>query len=361
MSTILKGPTYYTADETHANAKLAISKGIVSVSEQEATNTYPNSYHLIPGMIDMHVHGSMGADVMDGTFEALQTIADSLLAQGTTAFLATTMSADADKIEQVLKNVANFSAQQTVGAKVLGVHLEGPFLAPEYVGAQRKECIIAPNIRLLKHWQEASNHIIKMVTIAPEQQNAIEFIEYCQAHNIIASFGHSAANYQQTIDGIDAGITHATHLFNAMRGIHHRKPGAVTAILLRDEVYAELICDNKHLSPAIIDLSYRQKTADKLILVTDATRAQCMTNGEYELGGQKIILNDKSVRLTDGTLAGSVLTLPEAIVHTLAATRCSLNDIVKMTSANPAKQLGIAPLGHVLFSEAFKLIDTYLP
>lgn len=359
MSTIINGPTYHTAAESLSNVNAAINNGLANVTEQAATKTYPESTHLIPGMIDMHIHGSMGADVMDGTFAALQTIADSLLSQGTTGFLATTMSASTDQIEHVLKNVADFTTQQTHGAKVLGVHLEGPFLAPEFIGAQRRDYIIPPDIKLLKHWQAVTNNVIKMVTLAPEQKNAIEFIEYCKANSIISSFGHSAANYQETCDGIDAGITHATHLFNAMRGIHHRKPGAVTALLLRDEVYAELICDNKHLSASIIDLSYRIKTADKLILVTDATRAQCMANGEYDLGGQKIILKDNSVRLTDGTLAGSVVTLPEAIRNILTATHCSMNDIVKMTSRNPARQLNIDTSGIVILDDTFQVIDVF--
>ena len=359
MNKIINGPTYHTGSESFSAVNLHIHQGNINVTEQAATQTYPESYHLIPGMIDMHIHGSLGADVMDASFDAMQTIADSLLTQGTTGFLATTMSAEVDKIEQVLITVAEFAAQQTQGAKVLGVHLEGPFLAPDYVGAQRRECIIAPDITLLKHWQAITKNIIKMVTIAPEQPNSIEFIEYCRLNNIIASFGHSAANYQQTIDGIDAGITHATHLFNAMCGIHHRKPGAVTAILLRDEVYAELICDQKHLSPAIIDLSYQMRGADKIILVTDATRAQCMPNGEYELGGQKIILRDHSVHLIDGTLAGSVLTLPEAIKNTLAATQCSMNDIVKMTSSNPAQQLSVKPHGAVLLDDTLKIVDVF--
>lgn len=354
---IISGPSFHTAIESVTHGNFLIKNGNITITNDAAQQTYPENFHIIPGMIDMHIHGSMGCDVMDGTFEAMQTIADSLLSQGTTAFLATTMSAEPEKIEHVLKNVAEFAAQQTQGAKVLGVHLEGPFLAAEHVGAQRKECVIPPDIALMKHWQKISGNIIKMVTIAPEQKNGIEFIEYCKANNIIASFGHSNANYQETVDAIDAGVTHATHLFNAMRGMHHRKPGAVTALLLRDEVYAELICDKHHLSNAIIDLSYRLKTADKLILVTDATRAQCMAPGEYELGGQKIILNDDVVRLTDGTLAGSVLTLPNALKNTLLASNCTMNDIVKMTSTNPAKQLNVETSGAVVLDDRYQVIN----
>jgi N-acetylglucosamine-6-phosphate deacetylase len=358
MPTIIDGPTYHDGSTSHADALLSINThGIELINSNENARSYPADHHIIPGMIDMHIHGSCGADVMDGTPEALQIIADSLLKQGTTGFLATTMTAPIDEIEKVLINISEFSAQQTHGATVLGAHLEGPFLAPEFTGAQRRELIIPPDIALFKQWQAASNNIIKMVTLAPEHQGAIEFIQYLTDTNVIASFGHSAANYQQTNASIDAGITHATHLFNAMQGVHHRRPGAVTALLLRKEVYAELICDNKHLSPSIIDLSYQMKTAEKLILVTDATRAQCMPDGEYELGGQAIAVKNKTVRLPDGTLAGSVVTLPEAIHYTMAATDCSWNDIVAMTSKNPATQLGVATRGAVILNAQAKVID----
>lgn len=316
-----------------------------------------DQHMIIPGMLDMHIHGSKGCDVMDGTHEALQAIADSLLEQGTTAFLATTMSAKPEKLTQVLTNVASFAKQQTRGAKIIGVHLEGPFISPEYVGAQKADQVLDPDITLIAQWQKLTNNIIKMVTLAPEQSGGIEFVKQLTQMGIIPSFGHSNANYQQTQDGIDAGITHATHLFNAMTGIHHRKPGAVTALLLRDEVYAEIIADGHHLANGIIDLCYRQKTAERLMLVTDATRAQCMPDGIYELGGQAIYLKDNTVRLENGTLAGSILTLPEAIHIVMQSTQCSLNDIVKMTSLNPAKQLNCQPIGYTILDKNFQVCD----
>lgn len=361
MTTIISGPTYHNGKESYLNASVKLDKGQLSIiNKDDDTSYYPTDHHIIPGMIDMHIHGSLGVDVMDATPEALQIIADSLVQQGTVGFLATTMTGTPEHIEKALINIAEFAHTQTTGAKVLGVHLEGPFIAPEYTGAQRQELILNPDIELFKHWQEKTNNIIKMVTLAPERDNADAFIKHCIETDVIVSFGHSGADYQQTNHAIDLGVTHATHLFNAMRGIHHRQPGAVTALLLRDEVYAELICDGHHLADAVIDLAYEMKTADRLILVTDATRAQCMQSGEYELGGQKIFLKDNTVRLANGTLAGSVLTLPEAIKHTLRASGCSLNDIVKMTSINPAQQLGITSFGAVVLNADYNVIETIL-
>jgi N-acetylglucosamine-6-phosphate deacetylase len=186
-----------------------------------------------------------------------------------------------------------------------------------------------------------------MVTVAPEMENGLALVEYLKQTGVIVSFGHSGADYQTTQAAIDAGVTHATHLFNAMRGIHHREPGAVTALLLRPEVYTELIADGHHLAPDIVDLSYRLKTADKLILVTDATRAQCLGDGCFELGGQEIFVKDRAVRLKNGTLAGSILTLAQAMQFVLQATRCSMNELVKMVSSNPAKQLQLHDQGHI--------------
>lgn len=360
MTTLISGPTYHNGQESYLNATVALDNGQLNITDDESNALqFDNDHHIIPGMIDMHIHGSLGVDVMDATPAALQTIADSLLQQGTVGFLATTMTSTPEHIEKALINAAEFARTQTVGAKVLGVHLEGPFIAPEYTGAQRRELIIDPDVELFKHWQAKTDNIIKMVTVAPERNNSDALIQHCVNTGVIVSFGHSAADYQQTNHAIDMGVTHATHLFNAMRGIHHREPGAVTALLLRDEVYAELICDGHHLADAVIDLAYEMKTPERLMLVTDATRAQCMPAGEYELGGQKIFLKDNTVRLADGTLAGSVVTLPEAIKHTLRASGCSLNDIVKMTSINPALQLNIKPYGAVVLDQEYNVINSF--
>lgn len=315
---------------------------------------------IIPGMIDMHVHGSRGADVMDGTLQSLQTIADSLLEQGTTGFLATTMSAPVETLNRVLDTIYRFTQTDHTGARVLGIHLEGPFISPDYVGAQHSDAVQVPSIPQFEAWQKICGNLIKMVTLAPEQPGALDLIRYLRSNGIIVSFGHSAATYEETVAAIDAGVTHATHLFNAMRGIHHRQPGAATAILLSDKVYAELIADGHHLAAPIIDLSYRLKSADKLILVTDATRAQCMDDGEYELGGQPIFLKDNTVRLKNGTLAGSIVTLPEAIRFVMKSTQCTLDDIVKMVSTNPAKQLGIHAFGTVILNQDYEVIKTFL-
>jgi N-acetylglucosamine-6-phosphate deacetylase len=355
MDYIIKGATLCTPEKLISDGTIIVRNNKIS-EIFEANSKLPNdlktyeydaTHHLLPGFIDMHMHGSNGADVMDATPEALQTIADAIFKNGTTAFLSSTMTETVERIEAALINVREFVTHQKQGAKLLGIHLEGPFLAKSHMGAQQGDLILAPDIKLFNHWQKLSGNLIKMVTVAPEEPNGMEFVRELRRQSVIVSFGHSGANYAQCNESIDAGITHATHLFNAMRGIHHREPGAVTALLLRDEVYAELIADGYHLADPILQLSYDMKTADKLVLVTDSIRAQCCPDGLSELGGQTVIVKNGTARLENGALAGSIITLPKAVQHMRKATHCSMLDIAKMVSANPAKQLKLAHDGSI--------------
>lgn len=355
MNYIIKGSTICTPEKSIANGTVIVRNNKISEildADTKSPNNlkifeYSNDHHLLPGFIDMHMHGSNGADVMDATPEALQAIADSIFKNGTTAFLGSTMTETVERIEAALINVREFVKTQKHGAKLLGVHLEGPFLAKSHMGAQQGDLILAPDIKLFNHWQKLSGNLIKMVTVAPEEPHGMEFVRELHRQGVVVSFGHSGANYAECNASIDAGVTHATHLFNAMRGIHHREPGAVTALLLRNEVYAELIADGHHLADPILQLSYDMKTADKLILVTDSIRAQCCPDGLSELGGQAVTVKNGSARLSNGALAGSIITLPEALRHMRNATHCSMLDICKMVSTNPAKQLKLAHDGSI--------------
>jgi N-acetylglucosamine-6-phosphate deacetylase len=365
MDYIIKGATICTPEKLISNGAVIIRNGKISQildSDSPLANDlkiveFSPDHTLLPGFIDMHMHGSNGADVMDATPEALQTIADSVFQNGTTGFLASTMTETIDRIEAALINIREFVAQQNQKplentarqntSRLLGIHLEGPFLSKSYMGAQQGDLILSPDLKLFNHWQKISGNLIKMITLAPEEKNGMEFVRTLHAQGIIVSFGHSAANYAECNASIDAGVTHATHLFNAMRGIHHREPGAVTALLLRDEVYAELIADGKHVADPILQLAYDMKGADKLVLVTDAIRAQCLPDGISELGGQVVIVKDRTARLENGALAGSIVTLPEALQHMRNATNCSLLDLSKMASTNPATELKLPHDGSI--------------
>lgn len=301
---------------------------------------YPKEYYLIPGLIDLHIHGTHGHDVMDGNVDALHKMSKALAADGVTAYLATTMTADKHHLASVLKTIPQ-AMQQAEGAAILGVHLEGPFIAASKMGAQRPDAMEAPDITYFHHLQHLAGNAIKIVTLAPELPNALAFIQAVRKSGVMVSIGHTNASFAETNAAIAAGCTQATHLFNAMRSIHHREPGALGALLLAEEVAAELIVDGVHLHPAMVELALRLKGKKKLLLVTDAMRAKCLNNGQYDLGGQEVLVMDGKATLGDGTLAGSTLALPQAIKHMVKFAKCTLLDAISMATQNPAQILGL--------------------
>lgn len=301
---------------------------------------FPQDHYLIPGLIDLHIHGAGGKDVMDASQEALITMSKTLAREGVTGFLATTMTAENTHIEAALATVQDVMPHCD-GAQILGVHLEGPFIAKTKMGAQIGDLVLPPDVALMAHWRQTFPNMIKLVTLAPELSGATQLIQYLRQNGIIASIGHSDATYVETQAGIAAGCTHATHLFNAMRGVHQREPGAVGALLLSDQVMAELIVDGLHLHPAIVELAFKLKGKDRLLLVTDAIRAKCFGDGCFELGGQHVDVKAGKAMLMDGTLAGSTLRMPQAIKNMMHFTGCSLADAICMASYNPAKVLGL--------------------
>ncbi|MBA3661652.1 MAG: N-acetylglucosamine-6-phosphate deacetylase [Gammaproteobacteria bacterium] len=326
---------------------------------------FPSHYFLTPGLIDIHLHGANGHDVMDANEEAWHGISLALAKEGVTSFLATTMTAEPDKITNVLKFAAGL--KKLPGAQCIGIHLEGPFIANAKRGAQR-DVTVFPDIDLFEQLQLAAANQIKIVTLAPELPGAIPFIKMLKNNNVIASIGHTFATYEETEAAIQAGATQATHLFNAMRALHQREPGPVPALLLAKNIYAEIIVDGHHLHPAIVDLVYQLKQKNSLILVTDSMRAKCMPDGNYELGGQTVTLTNQRVTLADNTLAGSVLTLPEAIINMVKFTQCGFEDAIQMCTLNPASvlkwdhRIGIIDKGYdadlVVFDDQFGVAAT---
>ncbi|WP_374049858.1 N-acetylglucosamine-6-phosphate deacetylase [Neobacillus sp. PS3-34] len=304
---------------------------------------FPKEYTVVPGFIDVHIHGAAGADTMDATLEALGTIASALPNEGTTSFLATTITQEKSKIERALANAAQFcQAENHPGrAEVLGIHLEGPFINEKRAGAQPKEHILKPDIDLFKRWQSLANNQIKLVTVAPEMENGTEFISYLKNNGVIASVGHTDAVYEEVEEAVKAGAKQVTHLFNGMRGMHHREPGTAGAALLFKELMIELIADGIHVSPQMIKLVLAAKGADGSILITDSMRAKCLKSGIYDLGGQDVTVADGKALLADGTLAGSILKMNDSVKNILEFSQLTLVEAVQMASANPAKQLGI--------------------
>jgi N-acetylglucosamine-6-phosphate deacetylase len=291
---------------------------------------------IAPGLIDVHIHGSGGRDTMEGTLDALSTISGTIVKNGVTLFLATTMTMEREMVEASLTQIREAVKRRMPGAQLFGAHMEGPFISPKFKGAQAAE-----NIRLPSwEWIEPFKDVIKIVTLAPEQPGAKELASRLKEHNIIASMGHTAATYDEAMEGIKAGISHTTHLFNAMSGVHHRNPGTVVAALASD-VYCELIADTIHVHPGLFEMVRKAKGADRITLITDCMEAGGMPDGNYTLGGQPVIVNGNEARLTDGTLAGSVLRLNRALYNFYKNTDCELHEVFNMASVNPARELGI--------------------
>ncbi|MGH4138878.1 N-acetylglucosamine-6-phosphate deacetylase [Clostridium sp.] len=293
--------------------------------------------YVSPGFIDIHIHGSGGYDTMDGTAEALKVISGTIAANGVTSYLPTTMTMDKDSIYSALDAIREAMKIENQGAKILGVHMEGPFINEKYKGAQKADNIIEPDYDIIKNYLD----IIKIITLAPEVDKDHSFIKKVK-HNseITLSIGHSDASYEEAIKAIEDGITHATHTFNAMTPLNHRKPGIVGAIFSSD-ITCELIADMIHIHPAIFNILINAKQKDKIVLITDSMRAGCMKSGTYDLGGQKVIVENGAARLQNGTLAGSVLTLNKGVENMLSHSSLEIYEAVAMASSVPAKVINI--------------------
>jgi N-acetylglucosamine-6-phosphate deacetylase len=349
---ILQHGIIYTENQVIQNGYIKIDDGkivefgplhqLTSPSDYQIIKI-PDDYSIIPGMIDIHIHGANGGDAMDATIDALDIMASTLPKEGTTSFLATTMTEDASVIEKALRNACEYiHSFQTEGkAEIVGIHLEGPFIHKDKAGAQPIKHILHPNIELFKTWQELAGGHIKLVTLAPELPGGNEFLHYLKDQGIIASMAHSGATYDQALEAIENGASHITHLFNQMTGLHHRDPGIVGAAFLNDHVMVEIIADGIHVSPEMVKLSLNQITDERMILITDSMRAKWLKNGVYDLGGQMVTVKDGKALLDENTLAGSVLKMKDAFKNIQEFTNCDIKSAIKMTSENPAKQLNL--------------------
>ena len=380
--------------------------------------------YVAPGFINLHIHGCGGADTMDAAEDSLAVMSRFLVQTGVTSFLPTTMTCDMQTIykalERVRKNMTpiirrrdekygsvtsaqdfgeEIKADMSVsgnnpkdcscagepepfdnktekkqqyrlpGAKVLGAYLEGPFISSKYKGAQNEDSIMPADFMQIKDFAD----VIKVVVLAPETlenpEQVKEFIAQCKAHNIIVSLGHSAADYDTALQAIRVGASHVTHLCNAMTGMHHRNPGLLGAAL-DSHITCELIADNLHVHPAVQRLIYRTKDISEIELVTDSMRACGLPDGLSELGGQSVIVKNGEARLTDGTLAGSIVTLNHAMANFRKNTGATIPEVVRMVTENQAQELGLfekigslspgAAADVTIFNDDFEVLQTFV-
>ena len=333
-----------------------LSKGVVEITGEKITDIYAQSdrtwdgqsyfldysdHYISPGFIDLHIHGALGRDFMDADMESFNIIGGHLARAGVSGYLATTLSSPFPAILKVIDSVKRSPIFPLV-SKPLGVHIEGPFLNVKQCGAQNANFIRGIAEEDIRSLTEATQGLKIVMTIAPEVENNMRFIHKLRENGIIVAIGHSEATYEQTLEGIRAGISHATHFFNAIPEFHHRDPGIVGAVLESEDVTVELICDGIHVHPASVRLVLGMKRPENICLITDSILAAGLGDGDYILGDVDITVKGEETRLRDGSsLAGSVLTLNKAVKNVLEWTDLSINQVVQMASLNPARVLGL--------------------
>jgi len=338
--------TLVTESSLIPNATVRIKNGrIEKISDSQAKLRRTVDVHgayICPGFIDLHVHGTGGYDSTEATRTALYGLCEALPRYGVTAVVPTLLSSPAEVTHSFLETVKSATSAQQTGAKIVGAHLEGPFLSPSQRGVHLQENLRAPSIETLDEFTNGYFDLIKIVTLAPELNGALEVIRKCRGVGIVPGMGHTNATYDQAIAGIEAGITHSTHTFNAMSGIEVRDPGAVGAILSSQSVYAEIIADGIHVHSSNVRLLIQSKGATRTILVTDAVKPAGTDIKAFEMGGIKATVQDGAVRTAEGRLCGSTLTMDKAVRNVRSWTTLTLPEIIRMASLNPAEQLGIA-------------------
>jgi len=329
-----------TSSKTWVNPIITIGDDGLIQSIETDTNSKADTI-LTPAFLDIHIHGAMNHDVMEGTPEALGKISRFLATRGVGHYLPTTVTAAVDPTLRGLEGIAtNIEAEQHDGAVPLGIHLEGPFVSHAKRGVHPPEHILPPSIELFDRFQQAARGHIRLITIAPEIPGAIDLIRHAAGQGVKVSIGHSNATADVAREAIKAGAVSATHTFNAMRALDHREPGILGVVLDDDNLFAELICDGVHVAPELVRLFLKAKGMTRSILITDGMSATGMPDGTYMLGGLVVEVADGRC-LSGGVLAGSVLTLDRAVANFARYTGVDFADVTTLASNNPAAMLGL--------------------
>jgi N-acetylglucosamine-6-phosphate deacetylase len=336
----------YDSPEDEQTTSVLIENGIITQIGQIETAPSCNETLdaqgriLAPGLIDVHIQGAGGADILDATPEALEAISRTCARFGTTGFLATTVFKP-NKNNQHLALATEYTGKDLGGANLLGIHLEGPFISHEKKGMILPECICPPSEQILDEIRDITKDRLSMMTIAPEIPGNQRITQSLVDSGIIASFGHSSATYEQTLNGFKAGISHVTHLFNAMPSIHHRKPGPLVAIFETKSITAQVITDGVHIHPAVLNFAYENLGPDRSIPITDGMQAIGLGDGMFIYNGIEYESKAGAARYKDGTLIGTALGLSQMLEKFTAFTNCPLGTAIRMATQNPAQILGL--------------------
>ena len=314
---------------------------IHKIGDFNGGNNLPDNLYVIHGFVDQHVHGGNHSDAMYPTQEDILNISKTIASEGVTSFLATTMTQSEENIINALENLKTYiKSKYKEGAEVIGVHLEGPFISKKYKGAQPEEFIVPCDVETYKRYEEASGEKIKIVTLAYEE-NGEELTKYLVKKNVVVSLGHTDATAKDVFEAVSNGATCATHCYNAMKGLHHREAGTVGASMLSSDVYCELISDLIHVCPEAIQILFKLKGMDKIILITDGMEAKHLSDGDYKLGGQTVHVIGKEARLDSGNLAGSTLYMNEAVRNIKNVLNLTMEEAINLATINPSKNINV--------------------
>jgi len=321
---------------------------------------------IAPGFIDIHVHGIAGHDAMDPGTGSLQHISQHLASKGVTGFLATLQTAPQKELLEALRRVKREMYGSIPGAKVLGTHLEGPFISQNKMGAQQNFAR-EPTMRQLEEIYEAAGGTLKIVTLAPEVKGGLDAVKFLRERNIVVSAGHTDATYHEARQAFDAGVSHLGHFWNGMRGVHHREPGVVGAGLEDENVTVELIADCLHVHPTVLGITVKLKGPEKVVLISDLIKPAGLPNGEHVLDGGTFLLDDGLIKLPSGVIAGSSVGLDKAVRNMVEKVGVSLHVAVQMATSTPARVIGLESKGRlepgfdadiVIMDENFNVIET---
>ena len=341
---ILANGMVLTKDFTWAVLDIHVEDGRIAAVGMDLCDCFPHEEvidctgcRVVPGFVDIHTHGAMGADASDADAEGLARMAAHQLSHGVTSFCPTTMTISADGIRRALKTIDAFASSQKEGATVAGVHLEGPYIAKARKGAQKEEYVKAPDFEEFQSFYEASGKRIRIVSVAPECDES-GFIPQA-AKLCTVSIAHTTADYDQACQAFKQGVTHATHLYNAMSGLSHRAPGVVGAVFDTPGVTAEIICDGFHIHPAALRIAFHQLRG-RICVISDSMRAAGLSDGVYDLGGQAVTVKGKMATLADGTIAGSVTNLHQELKN-LVSYGVPMEDALRAMTLTPAHEIGL--------------------
>ena len=365
---LIKEKKIYTGDGMIENGYIRFGEKIQEIGDMAGFEPKGDDLEVncagtivVPGFIDIHSHGGYGKDNMDATPDEIDEMVKQMTKkEGITTYFCTTMTQTYENIEKAMQNIHDAAQKNPV---IKGIHVEGPFISTVFKGAQDPSYIKKPDENTLAKWNEISGGLIRIVTYAPEEADP-SFETWCKENGVVLSAGHSNALYGELNA---SGATHVTHLYNAQRGLNHREPGVTGYGMLAEGVHAELICDGKHIMPDMVKLACKVRGYEGIELITDSMRAKGMPEGKSELGGQVVIVKDGMAKLEDGTIAGSILTYIQAFKNVMEFTGASVEEAVKMTSGNQAKEFGLESKGAiavrkdadmVVLNDAFDLVQT---